>query len=378
VVRSIRGWREVEPGVFEKVIGGEPVRSARFAPELPRREIAQVLAGQEERLLDAKALHEERLLDAKALADLPRIAAEHGWAERKTEDGLVVWEKVIDGEPYAIYAHRPPTAEHFKAWEQHEREHRKASAAALKGAQTRARRRLVEERPFKPCIAYIRVSTKQQGRSGLGLEAQEEAIERFCKQERLNVVERFIEIESAKGDTLAHRPKLREALRAARRIKDDDYRCAPVVVAKLDRLSRDVHFISGLMTERVPFICADLGRDTDPFLLHIYAAFAEKERRMISIRTKEGLAKARTRGIKLGGTNRKSLETAAAARARAEELRPIIAEIRTAHGELSATQIANELNRRGIASAGREGLSGSKWHAQTVIRLLARLVAETS
>jgi Resolvase, N terminal domain len=64
----------------------------------------------------------------------------------------------------------------------------------------------------------------------------------------------------------------------------------------LDRLSRDVHFVSGLMTERVPFICADLGRDTDPFLLHIYAAFAEKERRLISIRTKEGLARAKARG----------------------------------------------------------------------------------
>jgi DNA invertase Pin-like site-specific DNA recombinase len=94
---------------------------------------------------------------------------------------------------------------------------------------------------------------------------------------------------------------------------------------------------------------------------------------MISKRTKEGLAAARRRGVKLGGTNRKSLETAAAARARAEELRPIIAEIRSAEGELSATQIANELNRRGIATAGREGLSRSKWHAQTVIRLLARL-----
>jgi DNA invertase Pin-like site-specific DNA recombinase len=363
VVRSIKGWREVEPGVFEKVIGGEPVRSARFAPELPRREIAQVLAGQE-----------EHLLAAKELADLPRVAAEHGWAERETVDGVVLWEKIIDGEPFAIHAANSiPTAEDFKEWEQREREHRKASAAALKGAQTRARRKLVEERPFKPCIAYIRVSTKQQGRSGLGLEAQEEAIERFCKQERLDVVERFIEVESAKGDTLARRPKLQAALKAARKIKDDDYRCAPVVVAKLDRLSRDVHFISGLMTERVPFICADLGRDTDPFLLHIYAAFAEKERRMISIRTKEGLAKARARGIKLGGENAHSRETAAAAKERAEELRPVIAEIRNAQPVISATQIANELNRRGIATAGREGLTGSIWHAQTVIRLLTRL-----
>jgi DNA invertase Pin-like site-specific DNA recombinase len=228
-------------------------------------------------------------------------------------------------------------------------------------------------RPLKPCVTYVRVSTERQGRSGLGLEAQQEAIAEFCKRERLDIVKGFVEVESAKGDTLARRPQLQAALKAARRIKDDDYGRAPIVVAKLDRLSRDVHFISGLMTEKVPFICADLGADTDPFMLHIYAAFAEKERRMISKRTKDALARARARGVKLGGTNRKSLETAAAAHARAEELRPVIAEIRSAQPDISATQIAKELNRRGIATAGREGLSGSKWHAQTVIRLLARL-----
>jgi DNA invertase Pin-like site-specific DNA recombinase len=120
-----------------------------------------------------------------------------------------------------------------------------------------------DTREPKPCVEYLRVSTQGQGRSGLGLEAQREAISRFCKAERFNVVASFVEVESAKGDTLAHRPKLQSALKAARKIKDDDYRCAPIIVAKLDRLSRDVHFISGLMTERVPFICADLGRDTE-------------------------------------------------------------------------------------------------------------------
>jgi DNA invertase Pin-like site-specific DNA recombinase len=229
--------------------------------------------------------------------------------------------------------------------------------------------RTKDTRELKPCIAYIRVSTNQQGRSGLGLEAQQEAIERFCKQERFEVAERFVEVESAKGDTLARRPKLREALKAARRIKDDDYKVAPVIVAKLDRLSRDVHFVSGLMSERVPFICADLGRDTDPFLLHIYAAFAEKERRMISIRTREGLAKAKARGIKLGGTNAKSLATAAEAAERAESMRPIIAEITREEPDLSATQIAHRLNRRRVATATKD----SKWHAQTVLRLMTRL-----
>src|SRR5690349_5014260 len=113
-------------------------------------------------------------------------------------------------------------------------------------------------RPPKPCIEYVRVSTQRQGRSGLGLEAQRDAISRFCEAERFEVLATFVEVESAKGDTLARRPKLKAALKAARKLKDEDYRCAPIVVAKLDRLSRDVHFISGLMTEGVPFICADL------------------------------------------------------------------------------------------------------------------------
>jgi DNA invertase Pin-like site-specific DNA recombinase len=163
-----------------------------------------------------------------------------------------------------------------------------------------------DARQVKQCVEYCRVSTKEQGKSGLGLEAQREAINRFCQVERFEVVASFVEVESGKGDTLDHRPKLQAALKAARKIKDLDYRCAPIIVAKLDRLSRDVHFISGLMVERVPFICADLGTDTDPFLLHIYAAFAERERRMISLRTKEGLARAKARGVQLGGTNAQS------------------------------------------------------------------------
>jgi DNA invertase Pin-like site-specific DNA recombinase len=128
----------------------------------------------------------------------------------------------------------------------------------------------------KNVIAYERVSTVGQGKSGLGLEAQRNAIERFAAAEGLQIVETFTEIETAKGDNLARRPQLSAALKAARKLK------APVVVAKLDRLSRDVHFISGLMTEKVPFMVAELGADTDPFMLHIYAALAEKERRLIS------------------------------------------------------------------------------------------------
>jgi DNA invertase Pin-like site-specific DNA recombinase len=228
-----------------------------------------------------------------------------------------------------------------------------------------------DTRELKPCIAYIRVSTKTQGRSGLGLEAQREAITRFCQAERFDAVASFVEVETAKGDTLARRPKLKEALKAARKIRDDDYRCAPIIVSKLDRLSRDVHFISGLMTERVPFICADLGRDTDPFLLHIYAAFAEKERRMISIRTKEGLARAKARGVKLGGENEQSRLNKAEADARAQALRPILLDIIGEH-EMSANAIAAELNRRKVETL----RPGSRWYAQTVIRTMRRLGME--
>lgn len=231
-------------------------------------------------------------------------------------------------------------------------------------------RKAADTRELKQAIEYVRVSTRQQGRSGLGLEAQREAIQRFCAAERFHIVESFVEIESAKGDTLERRPKLKAALKAAKRIKDDDFRVAPIVVAKLDRLSRDVHFISGLMTERVPFICADLGRDTDPFLLHIYAAFAEKERRMISIRTKEGLARAKARGVKLGGENEQSRKAKEEAMAFAASLRPIIEQF--AGEDMSMAQIAHELNKRRIKTAGRGGVHG-KWHSQTVKRLLERL-----
>lgn len=227
-----------------------------------------------------------------------------------------------------------------------------------------------DARDVKTCIEYVRVSSKAQGRSGLGLEAQKEAISRFCEAERFQVVASFVEVESAGGDTLKYRPQLRAALKAARKIKDVDYRCAPIVVSRLCRLSRDVHFISGLMAEGVPFICADLGKDTDPFLLHIYAAFAEKERRMISMRTKEALARARARGVKLGGENEQSLLNKQEAAARAQELRPIIADIlSSSEGEMSANAIAAELNRRKVKTL----RPGAQWHAQTIIRIMRRL-----
>src|SRR6476620_2831873 len=118
-------------------------------------------------------------------------------------------------------------------------------------------------------IAYMRASTSQQGRSGLGIEAQRQTLRQFAQAEGFEVVREFVEIETGKGvDAIDRRPQLKAALAAARK-----QRCH-VAVAKLDRLSRDVHFISGLMTHKVPFLVAELGPDVDPFVLHLFAALA--------------------------------------------------------------------------------------------------------
>src|SRR5215470_8685135 len=216
-------------------------------------------------------------------------------------------------------------------------------------------------------IAYCRVSTKAQGRSGLGLEAQREALARFVVAEEFEIVREFVEIETGKGaDALDRRPQLAAALAEARR-----RRCA-VGVAKLDRLSRDVHFISGLMMHKVPFLVAELGADVDPFILHLFAALAEKERAMISTRTQAALQAAKARGVKLGGPklaqarNLAAKAIEAAADQHAANVLPIIRDIRRA-GADTLRDIANALNARGIATA-----RGGRWHATTVSNVLAR------
>jgi DNA invertase Pin-like site-specific DNA recombinase len=148
---------------------------------------------------------------------------------------------------------------------------------------------------MESAVAYYRVSTRQQQRSGLGIEAQRATVARFAEAEGLTIIADFVEAETGKGaDALDRRPQLAAALAAARTAK-----CS-VLVSKLDRLSRDVAFGAGLMAQRVPFIVAELGRDADPFMLHLYAALAEKERRLISERTKAALAVRKASGSKLG------------------------------------------------------------------------------
>ena len=211
---------------------------------------------------------------------------------------------------------------------------------------------------MQPLVAYTRVSTASQGRSGLGLDAQRAAVEAFAKAEGFDIVAEFTEVESGKGsDALERRPELKAALKAAKRLK------CQVAVAKLDRLSRDVAFIAGLMAQRVPFIVTALGRNVDPFTLHIYAALAEQERRMISQRTSAGLQAAKAKGVRLGNQEAADANRAAA-KERAEALRPVFEEL----AGQSANAIAKALNARNVATP-----TGSPWSAKTVIRVQRRL-----
>jgi DNA invertase Pin-like site-specific DNA recombinase len=209
-------------------------------------------------------------------------------------------------------------------------------------------------------IAYLRVSKEQRGKPSLGIEAQREAIARFAQAHALTIVSEHVEVETGKGfDALDRRPQLKAALAEAKRLK------APVVMAKLDRLSRDVAFIATLMAQRVPFIVAELGPDVDPFMLHIHAALAEKERRMISERTKAALRAAKARGVVLGNQAlaRRNREEAVA---HAETLRLVVEPLAQA-GE-SMRSIAKTLNDRGLTPQ-----RGGQWQAPQVMRLLERL-----
>jgi DNA invertase Pin-like site-specific DNA recombinase len=227
----------------------------------------------------------------------------------------------------------------------------------------------------KKVVAYLRVSTAAQGKSGLGLEAQRERIEQFADVEGLEIVSEFVEVETGKGaDALERRPQLAAALAYARL-----HQC-PVVVAKLDRLSRDVAFIAGLMSQRVPFIVTELGADADPFMLHIYAALAEKERALISSRTKAALAAAKARGQELGGFRGRAGTAEDCAKGRAVKtakandyaatLRPIIARV-NATGDLSLRDLAAALSKENVPTPTGKG----EWTAMGVKRVLDRLVA---
>src|SRR5579863_4497489 len=233
-------------------------------------------------------------------------------------------------------------------------------------------RKAPRKRWMPTAVAYVRVSTAAQGRSGLGLEAQRAAIKDFAEREGIEVLDWFTEAESGAGsDALEKRPQLAAAIAAAGK------RRAAVLVAKLDRLSRDVHFIGGLMAYRVEFIVTSLGRQADPFILHLYAALAEKERALISERTKAGLQAAKRRGQKLGTGAKsprqiKALAAAGAAAnrdaamARLSGVKVHLAD--SLAGGRSLRAAAQWLNERGVESPG-----GARWHAPSLLKAAKRL-----
>ena len=220
----------------------------------------------------------------------------------------------------------------------------------------------------KQAVSYLRVSTAAQGRSGLGLEAQRQAVAAFAASEGFTVAAEHVEVETGKGtDALDRRPKLKAALAEARSMG------CPVIVAKLDRLSRDVAFVAGLMAQRVPFIVAELGADADPFTLHLFAALAEKERAMISRRTKDALAAKKAEGVKLGGYRGGRKPDSAAGIAEAKRQADDFAA-----GVVPTIQamIAQGTSLRGVAAAltakGITTARGGGWTAQAVSNALAR------
>jgi DNA invertase Pin-like site-specific DNA recombinase len=219
-------------------------------------------------------------------------------------------------------------------------------------------------------ISYLRVSTARQGASGLGLEAQREAVSSYLNGGKWRLVQEVVEVESGKRND---RPAVAEALRLCRLHK------ARLVIAKLDRLARNVHFISSLMESGVDFIACDFP-EANRLTVHILAAVAEHEAAMISARTKAALQAAQARGVTLGGL-RGSVERMASMAAkgtrvsaivrqqlaakRRDDLLPVIEELRT-EGAVSLRAIADGLNRAGLSTA-----RGGRWTGTQVMRVIA-------
>jgi DNA invertase Pin-like site-specific DNA recombinase len=220
-------------------------------------------------------------------------------------------------------------------------------------------------------VSYVRVSTQRQGASGLGLEAQRKAVADYLNGGAWELLGEFTEVESGKRND---RPQLAAALAACRKHK------ATLVIAKLDRLARNVAFVANLMESGVEFVAVDMPM-ANRLTIHILAAVAEHEREAISARTKAALAAAKARGRRLGWAIEDRREEQAAAclkgadagRARAdahaENVAPVIARIKTS-GVTTLAGIAEELNSRGIRTA-----RGGRWHATTVRNALERAAA---
>jgi len=215
----------------------------------------------------------------------------------------------------------------------------------------------------KKIISYVRVSTQKQGASGLGLEAQKQAVESYINESGAELVAEFVEVESGKK-TDKDRPQLAAALDACKKNK------AVLVVAKLDRLARSVHFISGLMESKVKFIALDMP-EANELTIHVMAAFAEHEARRISERTKVALAVARSRGVVLGAAGAANLKPNIEARQQkskmfARSLAGVFDGFKLRG--LTQREMVDELNQVGIKTA-----RGGLWSLVQVQRVLKGL-----
>ena len=207
-------------------------------------------------------------------------------------------------------------------------------------------------------VSYLRVSTQRQGISGLGIEAQRAAVEQYVAQSDGTLLQEYVEIETGSGKA---RPILVQSISLCRRAK------ATLLIAKLDRLARNVAFVSSLMESGVEFVAADAPY-ANRLMIHILAAFAEHERTLISDRTKAALAAAKERGVALGlNGHRLAKANEAAAISFAETMRGPTLDVIN-HGAKTLNEIALQLNARGERTR-----QGSRWTASGVHRLLHRL-----
>ncbi|MDP2852125.1 MAG: recombinase family protein [Gallionella sp.] len=213
-------------------------------------------------------------------------------------------------------------------------------------------------------IAYHRVSTQKQGLSGLGLEAQKQTVLTYLNGGNWELVQEFVEVETGKGaDALDRRPQLKAAIDACKKQK------ATLIIAKLDRLARNVHFISGLLESGVDFVCADMPQ-ANKVMLQMYSVMAEWERDQISARTKAALQAAKARGVILGAAGATNLKPNIEARQKAADefankLKGIIEGMK-AQG-LSQRAMLGELNGLGIKTA-----KGGEWSLVQLQRVMAR------
>lgn len=206
-------------------------------------------------------------------------------------------------------------------------------------------------------VAYFRVSTEKQGKSGLGLAAQRTLVERFLSAGD-EVIAEFVEVQSGKND---ERVELWKAIAHAK--KQD----AKILIAKLDRFSRKVSFIAGIMEQGIGLVVAEMPHATD-FQLHIFAALAQEERRLISERTRNALAEAKKRGVVLGSHGKVlAVQRRQEADERAEALRPVVMPM--VEAGLSYGEIARRLNEQRILT-----VNGRRFRAQQVKQVIGRLI----